>query len=161
MASFAMNGGFQAIVRPGADADFFVLPGISPDQPSPVFGGAGYAAAFRDRPEVRELMHRLLEPTWGQAWAAASDAYYVPAHAGFDPQRCASERADPRSNPVRVRLCQTSRDSIAAGVWRFDASDVMPPEVGADAFWKSMVEYVAEGPDSLDRILAELDAAWP
>jgi ABC-type glycerol-3-phosphate transport system substrate-binding protein len=161
MASFAMNGGFQAVVRPGVDADFFVLPGVSTDQPPPVFGGAGYASAFRDRPEVRALMRQLLAPTWGEAWAAASDAYYVPAHAEFDPQRCASESADPRSNPVRLHLCEIGRASVAAGVWRFDASDVMPPEVGAGAFWQGMVDYVREGPDSLDRILAEIDAAWP
>jgi DNA-binding SARP family transcriptional activator/ABC-type glycerol-3-phosphate transport system substrate-binding protein len=161
MASFAMNGGFQAVVQPGVDADFFVLPPVSTDQPSTAFGGAQYASAFRDRPEVRELMRRLLEPTWGEAWAAASDAYFVPAHAGFDPERCASARAEPRSNPIRVHLCQISQDSIAAGTWRFDASDVMPPEIGADVFWKSMVEYIAEGPDSLDRILAEIDAGWP
>ena len=53
MGSFAMDGGFQAVVQPGADADFFVLPPVSPSQPPPAFGGAGYAAALRDRPEVR------------------------------------------------------------------------------------------------------------
>jgi alpha-glucoside transport system substrate-binding protein len=130
-------------------------------QPVPAFGGAGYIGAFRDRPEVRELMRHILRPSWGEAWAAASDAYYVPAHAGFDPQRCASENADPRSNPIRVQLCELSRESIAAGEWRFDASDVMPPEIGADAFWKGMVDYVDQGPGSLDRILGEIDAAWP
>jgi alpha-glucoside transport system substrate-binding protein len=161
MPSFVVNGGFQAILQPGADADFFVLPPVSAGQPAPAFGGAAYASAFRDRPEVRELMRHLLEPTWGEAWAAASDTYYVPAHAEFDPQRCASERADPRSNSIRVRLCQISRESVAAGVWRFDASDTMPPEVGADAFWTGMVSYVDGGPDSLDQVLAEIDAAWP
>ncbi|HWC66758.1 MAG TPA: extracellular solute-binding protein [Acidimicrobiales bacterium] len=161
MASFAMNGGFQAVVQPGADADFFPLPPMEAGQPVPAFGGAGYIGAFRDRPEVRELMRHILRPSWGEAWAAASDAYYVPAHAGFDPQRCASENADPRSNPIRVQLCELSRESIAAGEWRFDASDVMPPEIGADAFWKGMVDYVGQGPGSLDRILGEIDAAWP
>ena len=106
-------------------------------------------------------MRRVLQPTWGEAWAAASDSYFMSAHAGFDPQHCSSESADPSSNPIRVHLCQISRDSIAAGLWRFDASDVMPPEVGAGAFWKGMVDYVDGDPDSLDRILAEIDAAWP
>jgi ABC-type glycerol-3-phosphate transport system substrate-binding protein/DNA-binding SARP family transcriptional activator len=161
MASFAVNGGFQAVLQPGVDADFFVLPPVTPGQRPPAFGGASYAGAFRDRPEVRALMRQLLSPTWGEAWAAASDTYYVPAHTGFDPRRCDSANADPRSNPIRVHLCEISQDSIAAGEWRFDASDVMPPQVGADAFWAGMVDYVDEGPASLDRILAEIDAAWP
>ena len=30
----------------------------------------------------------------------------------------------------------------------------MPPEIGADLFWKAMMRYAAEGPESLDDILA-------
>jgi alpha-glucoside transport system substrate-binding protein len=161
MASFAMNGGFQAVLQPGVDADFFPLPPVEPGQSVPAFGGAQVIAAFRDRPEVRELMRRILRPSWGQAWAAASATYYVPAHAEFDPQRCESQNADPRSNHIRVQLCQLSRDSVAAGEWRFDASDVMPPEIGAGAFWDGMVEYIDQGPSSLDGILSGIDAAWP
>jgi hypothetical protein len=33
--------------------------------------------------------------------------------------------------------------------------------VGMDAFFDAMVRYVSEGPDSLDSILADLEAAWP
>jgi alpha-glucoside transport system substrate-binding protein len=52
-------------------------------------------------------------------------------------------------------------ESLANDTFRFDASDLMPPEIGEDLFWKAMMTYAAEGPDSLDRILSELDAAWP
>jgi alpha-glucoside transport system substrate-binding protein len=58
-------------------------------------------------------------------------------------------------------MCTTSRDAIAAGFWRYDGSDLMPPEVGAGAFWRGMVDYVDRGPASLDGILAGIDAAWP
>jgi hypothetical protein len=37
----------------------------------------------------------------------------------------------------------------------------MPAEIGTDRFLDAMVTYLRDGPDSLDRILAELDAAWP
>jgi hypothetical protein len=30
-----------------------------------------------------------------------------------------------------VRPCREARDAVAAGLWRFDASDLMPPVVGA------------------------------
>ena len=37
----------------------------------------------------------------------------------------------------------------------------MPPDVGEGAFWDGMMTYLAEGPGSLDQILADIDAAWP
>jgi hypothetical protein len=37
----------------------------------------------------------------------------------------------------------------------------MPPTIGNDEFWSAMIRYVSDGPDSLDAILGELDAAWP
>jgi alpha-glucoside transport system substrate-binding protein len=52
-------------------------------------------------------------------------------------------------------------DALAAGTFRFDASDLMPREIGQGRFWRAMMTYLAEGPDSLDRILAGIDAAWP
>ena len=44
---------------------------------------------------------------------------------------------------------------------RFDGSDLMPPEVGLTPFWSAMMDYVANGPDNLDDVLAGLDDAWP
>ncbi len=43
---------------------------------------------------------------------------------------------------------------------RFDASDLMPGEVGAGSFWKGMTDWVSGAVD-LDTALAEIDAAWP
>ncbi|KAA3658065.1 MAG: hypothetical protein DWQ04_26260 [Chloroflexi bacterium] len=43
---------------------------------------------------------------------------------------------------------------------RFDASDLMPGEVGAGSFWKSMSDYVS-GSTDLETALTEIDAAWP
>ena len=37
----------------------------------------------------------------------------------------------------------------------------MPPPIGDDLLWASMMRYAIEGPESLDPILSELDAAWP
>ncbi|MDV7397469.1 carbohydrate ABC transporter substrate-binding protein, partial [Arthrospira platensis SPKY1] len=43
---------------------------------------------------------------------------------------------------------------------RFDASDLMPGEVGAGSFWKAMTDYIS-GSTDLDSALAEIDASWP
>jgi hypothetical protein len=57
---------------------------------------------------------------------------------------------------------------MRAGQWRFDASDAMPPSVGLirennrpGAFPQGMLDYIDRGPESLDEVLAEIDAAWP
>jgi hypothetical protein len=37
----------------------------------------------------------------------------------------------------------------------------MPGEVGAGSFWTGMVEYMQQGPDSLQGILEDIDSSWP
>ena len=49
---------------------------------------------------------------------------------------------------------------LDATSFRFDASDLMPGEVGAGSFWKGMTDYVTGSAD-LDTALAEIDASWP
>jgi ABC-type glycerol-3-phosphate transport system substrate-binding protein len=159
-ASFMLTHGLPPGIQAGVDTDFFVLPPTQQGELPPMSGGGNFAMAFRDRPEVRELLRFIMRPDWGAAWAAHPSSDFLPAHAGFDPERCRPEGVDPRTGDVRVRLCQVSRDSIAAGSWRFDASDLMPTAVGSDAFWKGMLDYVDEGRASLDRVLAEIEAAW-
>ena len=51
--------------------------------------------------------------------------------------------------------------ALAADTFRFDASDLMPSSIGEGLFWRAMLQYVRQGPQSVDRILARLDAAWP
>jgi alpha-glucoside transport system substrate-binding protein len=60
-----------------------------------------------------------------------------------------------------VQLCTAARDSIAAGVWRMDGSDLMPAEIGENLFWDGMVDYIDGGPSSLDEILTGIEATWP
>ena len=63
--------------------------------------------------------------------------------------------------PFFKRRAEALHAALSSDTFRFDASDLMPPPIGDQAFFQAMMTYVAEGPDSLDRILAELDAAWP
>jgi alpha-glucoside transport system substrate-binding protein len=37
----------------------------------------------------------------------------------------------------------------------------MPPEVGSGSFWTGMVEYMQQGPDSLQGVLDDIEASWP
>jgi alpha-glucoside transport system substrate-binding protein len=161
-----MQENFPPGATVGADTNFFVMPPIERGGNAPVFGGAGMAGAFSDRPEVREFLRWVTSPEWGGLWAANPSGVFLPYNAGFDVSRCRAPELPEAVNAVRVRLCQEARDAVAAGQWRFDASDLMAPEVGAltevgtpGAFLQGMIDYADRGPEDLDRILADIDAA--
>jgi alpha-glucoside transport system substrate-binding protein len=150
------------------DVGYFVLPPVRPGGDTPVFGGGDFAGAFRDRPEVREFLRWVLNPEWGRLWAANPGGQFLPANAEFDVGHCRATGLDEDVNALRLRLCQEVRNGVAAGLWRFDASDLMPTNVGSvtdagtpGAFYQGMLDYVDGGPDNLDRILADIEAAWP
>jgi hypothetical protein len=165
------TGGWQATsVRDatGGEAGFFVLPPIEPGGDAPVLGAPFMVGAIRDRPEVREFVRWLLDPEWGAKWAAKPDGSFFSANIHFDPDNCRSPELTDAANAVRVQLCETQRDTIVAGLQRPDASDEMPVSVGGlsdtdqrGAFLQGMLDYVNDGPESLDGVLAEIDAAWP
>ena len=65
------------------------------------------------------------------------------------------------ANQILADSAAVLTDAIANDTGRFDASDLMPGEVGAGSFWTGMVQYMQDGPDSLQGILEEIDSSWP
>jgi DNA-binding SARP family transcriptional activator/ABC-type glycerol-3-phosphate transport system substrate-binding protein/tRNA A-37 threonylcarbamoyl transferase component Bud32 len=164
-ASFLLDGELPPGVQAGLDVGFFVLPGLTADGPAPLFGGGDFAAAFKDRPEVREVMRRILDPSWGARSAASADGVFLPANTAFDPEQCRPSGVAAVTGDLRVQLCRVNRDAVASGQWRFDASDMMPVGIGSPtkdgtpaAFWQGMLDYVDQGPGSADAILRAIDA---
>jgi alpha-glucoside transport system substrate-binding protein len=167
------QGSFLATELPGGaiigrDVGFFPLPPITAGTPAPALGGGNIAVAITDRPEVRELMRWLLDRQWGATWAANKDSVFLSANLDFDSSNCRAPDADDATNAARVALCRQIHDALAAGQWRFDASDQMPPVIGQQstsggpgAFLQGMLDFVNDGPSSVDKILASIDAAWP
>jgi DNA-binding SARP family transcriptional activator/class 3 adenylate cyclase/ABC-type glycerol-3-phosphate transport system substrate-binding protein len=134
----------------GKATDVFPFPTISGGVPG-LIGGGSMIAAFADRPEVRELTRFLLSPTFG-AQSVGAGADFMSPNRRFDLENYP---------PFLRRQARVLEAALAADTFRFDASDLMPPEVGAEPFWGAMMTYLRHGPQSLDRILARLDAAWP
>jgi ABC-type glycerol-3-phosphate transport system substrate-binding protein/DNA-binding SARP family transcriptional activator len=164
-ASFLLDGELPPGAQGGVDTGFFVLPGLSADGPAPLFGGGDFAAVFKDRPEIREIMRRILDPSWGERWAGSAVGGFLPGNTGFDPEHCRPSGVPAATADLRVQLCRTTRDAVASGQWRFDASDLMPVGVGslaADgtsaAFYQGMLDYVDQGPGSAEAILRRIDA---
>jgi alpha-glucoside transport system substrate-binding protein len=108
-------------------------------------------AAFADRPEVRELARFILGPEFGTEMVG-TDSDFMSANRRFDLVKYP---------PFLRRQARALEAALAADTFRFDASDLMPPKIGTRLFLKAMMTYLREGPDSLDGILADLDAAWP
>jgi alpha-glucoside transport system substrate-binding protein len=131
----------------GESTDFFPFPSVGPSRQAVV--GAG--EMFSDRPEVRALVRYLLSPAYG-ATLPDESIHFISANQRFDLATY---------DPFTRHEAEVINAALANDAFRFDASDLMPLEVGGELFWDAMMRYAEEGPESLDAILAELDGAWP
>jgi hypothetical protein len=65
------------------------------------------------------------------------------------------------SDQRRTTQNEYLRTALEGGLFRIDASDVMPPQVGSDAFPEGLVTYLTWSDPSLRQVLIETQAAWP
>jgi alpha-glucoside transport system substrate-binding protein len=136
----------------GTDSAAFAFPSIDEGLPGASLGGGDVWGVFEDRPEVREVVKFLLSPDYGSIWAQQDPGFLSP-HAQFDTSNYNDE--------IQKATGEAIKAAIAGGGFRFDASDAMPAEVGNGTFWTGMVEYIQDGSDSLDKVLADIEASWP
>ena len=142
----------------GGDVGFFVLPPITPSGDAPLLGSASMIGAIRDRPEVREFVRQLLDPEWGASWAADPTSHFLSANQHFDPARCRAPGLSDDANAVRVQTLPDAtrhhrRRAPTLRRLRRDArrdrrADAMRDQRGA--FLQGMLDYVDNGPASLD-----------
>jgi alpha-glucoside transport system substrate-binding protein len=151
------------------DIDFFMLPAIVPDQPTPAIGSATFASALVDTPEVRAFMEFIASPEWGERWARDSLWGFTSANQRFDRFAYGDPNLDPTVE-VRSRVASVVQTALASGLFRFDASDQMPIEIGLvtedddgeavpGAFYQGMLDWV-DGVRSIDQVFADIDAEW-
>ncbi len=124
----------------------FALPAINPEYGIPVLGGGDQFVVFNDRPEVREFMEYLATWESGKLWAQAGGALFPYLDQDLDAYPNAIERS-------------LAEALVNAKVFRFDASDLMPAQVGAGTFWTGIVDWV--GGKSLDAVLSDIQRSWP
>ena len=151
--------------RIGEDVDFFVLPPVDPNQPTPSIGGGLFASALVDRPEVRAFVEFMANPEWGELWAGDADSGFVSANRRFDTAAYGDRAEDPAA-AVRFAMASAVRTALDAGVWRYDASDLMPTEIGGwtdgigpGAFWQGLIDWV-DGVRTIDQVFSDIDAEW-
>ncbi|MGB3713198.1 MAG: ABC transporter substrate-binding protein [Candidatus Promineifilaceae bacterium] len=132
--------------EPGVDSSFFYLPSIDPEFGNPVLGAGDVFSAFDDRPEVLAVIEYLASPEGVEIWIK---------NGGF---------ISPNRN-VPVDWYNTYVDGAQAEIManattlRFDASDLMPAEVGAGTFWSGMIDWVSG--DDIESVLQAIEDSWP
>ena len=116
-----------------AEYDFFYFPAFEgEDLGSPVLGAGTVWAITDDNDAARAFIEYMKTPFSHEVWMAQSG--FLTPHTGVNTELYAN---DTLKGMGEILLDATS--------FRFDASDLMPSEIGAGAFWTGMVEYMRTG----------------
>ena len=113
----------------------------------PVLVAGDIMAMFNDTPEAEALMAFLSTGAGVEEWVKLGGAISPHKDSSLDWYTTDMDR--------KVAQVLLEADSV-----RFDASDLMPGEVGAGSFWKATTDWIS-GSTDLDTALEEIDASWP
>src|ERR671918_258668 len=148
-ASF-INAFFPEGTEAGVDYDWFTFPPI--DQEGTLFAGE-LAVVFSNRPEIVDFLEGFMGEEVQCAMGGVEASSRISPNVNVGP--------DCYANEILADASVVLTDALEAGTGRFDASDLMPTEVGAGSFWSEMMAYVQGGPDSLQTALDDIEASWP
>jgi len=124
----------------------FALPEINPRWGTPVLGGGDQFVIFDDRPDIVEFLKYLTTWESAKSMAAAGGALFPHQDQDFNDYK----------STIDADLAEIL---VNAEVFRFDASDLMPPEVGQGSFWTGMADAVTGVP--IDEVLDTIEESWP
>jgi len=136
------------VYEPGVDSSFFYFPPIDEAYGSPVLGGGDMFMMFNDRDEVRAVVEWLTTAEAAEQWIATGT--FVSPNLSVPEEWYTGYPASGLAEILRT-----------ASVLRFDASDLMPAEVGQRSFWDGMVDWVAADGANTEEVFAEIEASWP
>ena len=137
----------------GSVTTVFPFPSIDASLPAAALGGGDMWGAFNDRDATKAVAEYMLSAEFYNNVAIRDSNARLSAHTGFDTSLYAQ--------PINKILGDTIAAALSANSFRFDASDLMPPEVGAGSFWKEMMNLAVEGPGYIDTALDNIENSWP
>ncbi len=129
------------------DVYAFYLPPIEEEFGTPVLGAGEFTVAFTDRPEVQAFQDYVSGAEWANTkaelggWVSANNSVELNNY----------------QDPISRLSAELLQDEEA--VFRFDASDLMPGDVGAGTFWTGMVDWIT-GAETED-VLTGIEESWP
>jgi alpha-glucoside transport system substrate-binding protein len=148
-ASF-INAEFPEDAVAGEDYDWFPLPPI--DQEGTLYAGE-LTVVGQNRAEVVDFLERFIAEDVQCEMGSVQASSRISPNVDVGP--------DCYANDILADASVILTDALETGTGRFDASDLMPAEVGSGSFWTGMVEYMTGGPDNVETVLDEIEASWP
>ena len=134
---------------PDGDVNVFYLPTISDEFGTVVLGAGTHAVAFTDKPETLVVLEYIGTAEYADTRIMADKGGFLSPNRDHD-----------------TALYSSSFDQglaeilVSANPFRFDASDLMPGEVGAGEFWRSGTDYVS-GSKTAEEFAEDVEDAWP
>jgi alpha-glucoside transport system substrate-binding protein len=150
-ASF-INASFPPDSEAGVDYDWFPLPPI--DQEGTLYAGElTVVGSNANRPEVKDFLERFIAENVQCEMGGVQASSRISPNVNVGP--------DCYANDILADASEVLTTALAEDTGRFDASDLMPAEVGSGTFWTGMMDYMSSGPDSLQGVLDDIEASWP
>jgi alpha-glucoside transport system substrate-binding protein len=137
----------------GSETTVFPFPAMDDGLPKAALGAGDMFGVFNDREATIEVVNYMLSSNFFEAAAQRPDNSRIYGHVDFDTSLY--------SKDITRVLADTITGALAENAFRFDASDLMPPEVGAGSFWKEMMNLAVEGPGYIDTALNNIETSWP
>jgi alpha-glucoside transport system substrate-binding protein len=137
----------------GSETTVFPFPAMDDGLPKAALGAGDMFGVFNDRDATIEVVNYMLSNDFFEAAAQRPDNSRIYGHVDFDTSLY--------SKDITRVLADTITGALAENAFRFDASDLMPPEVGAGSFWKEMMNLAVEGPGYIDTALDNIEKSWP
>jgi alpha-glucoside transport system substrate-binding protein len=152
-ASFiTAQAGFPQDAEAGVDYDWFPLPPI--DQEGTLYAGeltvVGSAGA---RPEVVDFLEQFIAEDVQCEMGGVQASSRISPNVNVGP--------DCYVNDILADASVVLTDALENDTGRFDASDLMPAEVGSGTFWTGMMDFMTGGPDNLTSVLDDIENSWP
>lgn len=134
---------------PDGDVNVFYLPTISDEFGTVVLGAGTHAVAFTDKPETLAVLEYIGTAEYANARIMSDKGGFLSPNRDHDTSLYSSsfDRA-------------LAEILVSANPFRFDASDLMPGEVGAGEFWRSGTDYVS-GSKTAQEFADDTEGAWP
>ena len=130
----------------------FEFPPVDPAYADAAMGGGDYVAAITDSLEVRQLVRFMASPRFGGNAIADSETGWILPNTRFNSARYGDD--------MTRSFGQTVQAALAVDQFRFDGSDLMPPEVGANSFWAGIRDLMS-GARNVQQVLTDIDSSWP
>ncbi|AJM78126.1 ABC transporter substrate-binding protein [Rathayibacter toxicus] len=135
-----------AKVAPDGDVWAFLTPPADASSPQMVTGGGEMVAAFSNDSDTAKVQEYLASAEWANSRVKLGGV--ISANKGLN-------RDNAGSSLLKESINILQNEST---VFRFDASDLMPKSVGADSFWKGIVDWI-DGSDT-DQVLKAIQAGY-